>query len=224
MGKAQGAADRIFKIIETESRINAVEMDKDGTKKSIINNETIEGKIEFKDVWFRYPTRKEDFVLRGLTITINPNEQVALVGESGCGKSTFVNLLMRFYDVDSGEILLDGVNIKDYNLHDLRKAISLVMQEPIIFNYSILENVLYGDLDASNKQVHNACDISNSLEFIESSKDQVVSFEDDTAKDLKLHMENNKQLLVELIGEKKYAEELDLLSKLGEREEKLGVF
>lgn len=74
MGKAQGAADRIFKIIETESRINAVEMDKDGTKKSIINNETIEGKIEFKDVWFRYPTRKEDFVLRGLTITINPNE------------------------------------------------------------------------------------------------------------------------------------------------------
>lgn len=92
-----------------------------------------------------------------------------MVGESGCGKSTFVNLLMRFYDVDSGEILLDGVNIKDYNLHDLRRAVSLVMQEPIIFNYSILENILYGDLDASNEQVHSACQLSNSLEFIENN-------------------------------------------------------
>ena len=75
------------------------------------------GKIEFKDVWFRYPTRKEDFVLRGLNVTINPSESVALVGESGCGKSTFVNLLMRFYEVDKGEILIDGINIKNINLH-----------------------------------------------------------------------------------------------------------
>lgn len=63
---------------------------------------------------------------------------------------------MRFYDVDYGEILLDGVNIKDYDLHDLRKVISLVMQEPIIFNYTILENVLYGKLDATNQEVHEA--------------------------------------------------------------------
>ena len=97
----------------------------------------MKGLIEFKNVWFRYPTRKEDFVLKGFNITINPCETVALVGESGCGKSTFVNLMMRFYDVDFGEILLDGINIKQYNLHELRKAISLVMQEPIIFNYSI---------------------------------------------------------------------------------------
>jgi len=104
-------------------------------------------------VWFRYPTRTEDFVLRGLNITVNPGESVALVGESGCGKSTFVNLMMRFYDVDHGEILLDGVNIKNINLHDLRKAVSLVMQEPIIFNYSVLENILYGKLDATNTEV-----------------------------------------------------------------------
>lgn len=65
--------------------------------------------------------------MKGLNLKVNKNESVALVGESGCGKSTFVNLLMRFYDPDQGEILLDGVNIKDYNLHDLRKAISLVM-------------------------------------------------------------------------------------------------
>lgn len=125
------------------------------------------GEIEFRDVWFRYPTRKEEFVLKGLSIKITPNEQVALVGESGCGKSTFVNLLMRFYDPDFGGVYLDGVNIKDYNLHDLRKAISLVMQEPIIFNYSILENVLYGKSDASNDEVYTATSISNSNEFIE---------------------------------------------------------
>ena len=153
MGKAIAAAEKIFRIIEHPSAINAIDIDKDTSKKLIPNTEDIIGKIEFRDVWFRYPTRKEDFVLRGLSITINPKEQVALVGESGCGKSTFVNLLMRFYDVDFGEILLDGVNIKDYNLHDLRKAISLVMQEPIIFNYSIMENILYGKLDASNTEI-----------------------------------------------------------------------
>jgi len=86
-------------------------------------------------------------------LTVNPGENVALVGESGCGKSTFFNLLMRFYDVDFGEVLLDDVNIKEYNLHDLRKGISLVMQEPIIFNYSILENILYGKLDAKNSEI-----------------------------------------------------------------------
>lgn len=88
-----------------------------------------------------------------MNLVINPGESVALVGESGCGKSTFVNLMMRFYDPDFGEILLDGVNIKDYNLHELRKAVSLVMQEPIIFNYSILENILYGKLDAKNSEI-----------------------------------------------------------------------
>ena len=87
----------------------------------------VKGKIEFKNVWFRYPTRKEDFVLRGINNTVNPGDSVALVGESGCGKSTFVNLLMRFYDPDDGEILLDGVDISEINLHDLRKVISLVM-------------------------------------------------------------------------------------------------
>lgn len=85
------------------------------------------GKIEFKNVWFRYPTRKTDWVLRGLNLTINPGETIALVGESGCGKSTFVSLLMRFYDADQGEILIDGQNIKTYNLHDLRKTMGMVM-------------------------------------------------------------------------------------------------
>lgn len=131
-------------------------MDKNESLKKL-DPSTVKGKIEFQNVWFRYPTRKDDFVLKGLTLTINPNESVALVGESGCGKSTFVNLMMRFYDPDFGQILLDGVNISQYNLHSLRKGLSLVMQEPSIFNYSILENVLYGKLDATNAEIMSAC-------------------------------------------------------------------
>lgn len=120
------AAERIFEITEAESTINAMAIDADSTKKRL-NLKDVKGQIEFRDVWFRYPTRKTDFVLRGLSIKVEPGQSIALVGESGCGKSTFVNLLMRFYDVDFGEVLLDGENIKNINLHDLRNAISLVM-------------------------------------------------------------------------------------------------
>lgn len=167
-------------------------MNEDDTKKKIVLSE-IKGEIEFKNVWFRYPTRKEDFVLRGLSIKINPSESVALVGESGCGKSTFVNLLMRFYDVDDGEILLDGTNIKDFNLHDLRIAVSLVMQEPIIFNYSILENILYGKLDASNQEVFEACKTANAMEFIEGNSLYTIN---ESAVNLISEMKKHKESLI----------------------------
>jgi len=186
-----------------------------------LNTDEIKGKIEFRNVWFRYPTRKQDFVLKGLQLTINPGEQVALVGESGCGKSTFINLLMRFYDVDFGEVLLDDVNIKEYNLHDLRKGISLVMQEPIIFNYSILENILYGKLDAKNSEILDSTNLANATEFVEGNNGFQL---DDSAISLKTEMEKNKELIVDMIGEEKYKEELDLLIKLVEQEEAKGIF
>jgi len=186
-----------------------------------LNTDDIKGKIEFRNVWFRYPTRKQDFVLKGLQLTINPGEQVALVGESGCGKSTFINLLMRFYDVDFGEVLLDDVNIKEYNLHDLRKGISLVMQEPIIFNYSILENILYGKLDAKNSEILDSTNLANATEFVEGNNGFQL---DDSAISLKTEMEKNKELIVDMIGEEKYKEELDLLIKLVEQEEAKGIF
>jgi ABC-type multidrug transport system fused ATPase/permease subunit len=144
---------------------------------------------------------------------INPNESVALVGESGCGKSTFVNLLMRFYDVDFGEILIDGQNIKKYNLHSLRKKISLVMQEPSIFNYSIMENVLYGKLNARNTEIAHATNIANCKEFIEKGS---LKGMDDTPKGVLKFTEENKDHMVELIGAEKYEEELDILKKLVE--------
>ena len=138
---------------------------------------------------------------------------MALVGESGCGKSTFVNLLMRFYDVDFGEVLLDDKNIKDYNLHDLRKAISLVMQEPIIFNYSILENILYGKTNAKNTEVIQATEDANAREFIEGKNAFKL---DESPINLKLEMEKNKEVMIEMIGQKLYDEQLDILSKMVE--------
>ena len=221
MAKASAAAERIFKVIDQPSRINATLIDSETSNIRIKDPEQIKGKIEFKNVWFRYPTRKQDFVLRGLTLTIEPEEKVALVGESGCGKSTFVNLLMRFYDVEKGEILLDGVNIKDYNLHDLRRAVSLVMQEPVIFNYSILENILYGDLQAKNSQVEEAAQVSNCTEFINS---QQLESKEETAQALLTQMEVNKQALIQMIGDKKYEEELGILKKMKDQEDKRGEF
>lgn len=154
-------------------------------------------------------------------MTINPNESVALVGESGCGKSTFVNLMMRFYDPDHGKILLDGVDIKDYNLHDLRKTVSLVMQEPSIFNYAIADNVLYGKLDAKNSEVIQATTIANCNEFIEKGQLDVI---DDSPTGLISGMTQNKQTLIELMGETKYNEDLEVLKKLEEIEVNKGSF
>lgn len=99
---------------------------------------------------------------------IRPKETVALVGESGCGKSTIVSLLLRFYDANSGRILVDGIDIREYNLADLRKNMGLVMQEPTLFNYTITENILYGKMDATNGEILEVAEIANAMEFIES--------------------------------------------------------
>jgi ABC-type multidrug transport system fused ATPase/permease subunit len=158
-------------------------------------------------------------------LKIEAQQSVALVGESGCGKSTFVNLVMRFYDVDSGQVLIDGVDIKDYDLHSLRETISMVMQEPIIFNYSIVENVLYGAPNAKNSEIIEACQLANCMEFIDShstsNEEQVF---DDSAHALLKEMEDNKDKLLTLIGKNKYDEEVALLKLIEEQDAKKGDF
>lgn len=109
MGKAKKAGLTVFSLIDLPSRINAVDISTDAKD---IDPSTFKGEIEFKDVWFRYPTRKNEWVFKGLNLKIMPNESVAVVGESGSGKSTLVNLVLRFYDPDHGEVLIDGVNVK----------------------------------------------------------------------------------------------------------------
>ena len=109
--------------MDVPSEINAMEAQ---VAKRSVDPSSFKGEIEFLDVWFRYPTRKNDWILKGLNLKILPNETVALVGESGCGKSTIVSLILRFYEVNDGSILLDGVDIRDYDLVSLRHSLGLV--------------------------------------------------------------------------------------------------
>jgi ATP-binding cassette subfamily B (MDR/TAP) protein 1 len=124
MGKAKKAGLTIFTYIDVPSRINAVDIPKESVE---IKPETFKGEIELQDVWFRYPTRKNEWVFKGLNLKIRPNESVAVVGESGSGKSTLVNLILRFYDPDHGRVLIDGVDVRNYNLKQLRARMGLVM-------------------------------------------------------------------------------------------------
>jgi ABC-type multidrug transport system fused ATPase/permease subunit len=143
------------------------------------NRETLKGKIEFKNIKFIYPndiTQKP--ILDNLNLTIEPGKKVAFVGESGCGKSTSVNLIERLYDPVEGQILLDGIDIKDYNLEYLRSLIGYVQQEPILFNESIKNNLIFGREEAikeigdPDELIKNACQDVYIKNFIEKSRDK----------------------------------------------------
>ena len=117
---------------------------------------------------FNYPTRQAK-ILNNLNLRIPATQKIALVGHSGCGKSTITNLLLRFYNVKSGKILIDGQDIDEYDVKALRQQIGYVMQEPVLFNASIKENLLYGDPSASDEQILKVCEMANALTFIESN-------------------------------------------------------
>ena len=149
--KAKNAFISVFKTIETKSLIPPFLKDNEGK----IVPDNIKGKIEFRNVTFAYPTKPEIDVLKNVSFIIQPGQSAGLVGYSGCGKSTIIQLIERFYDVEdgNGEVLIDDINIKDYNLYLLRKKIGLVSQEPVLFKRSVYENILYGRLDASKDEV-----------------------------------------------------------------------
>jgi ABC-type multidrug transport system fused ATPase/permease subunit len=137
---------KIFKMIDTPTKIDAM-TEESGNE---IDIEAFKGKIEFRNVWFRYPTQPDKWIFNGLNLTINSKESVALVGEKGSGKTSIVNLILRFYDPDFGEVLIDDKDAKYYNIQELRKRMGVVMQNPMIFNYTIKDNLLYGNMKASN--------------------------------------------------------------------------
>uniref|UniRef100_H2ZPW6 Bile salt export pump n=1 Tax=Ciona savignyi TaxID=51511 RepID=H2ZPW6_CIOSA len=132
------------------------------------------GEITLKSVRFHYPTRPDLPVLKGLDITIKPGQTLALVGQSGCGKSTTVQLLERFYDADEGEVSIDGCDIKKLNIKWVRQQMGLVSQEPMLFNQSIKENILYGDCSRSptNEEVNEAAKNANIKTFIDELPDK----------------------------------------------------
>jgi len=131
----------------------------------------IKGNISFKDVVFTYPTRPDNRVLKGLNLEIEAGKTVALVGPSGGGKSTTVALLERFYDPLSGSIELDGINLKDINVHHLRSLIGYVGQEPVLFATSIAANIKYGNPSATQEQIEAAAKMANAHDFISSFPD-----------------------------------------------------
>ncbi|KAI2799339.1 Pgp-2p [Blomia tropicalis] len=150
MARARGAAAKIFQIIKQKPSIDS--LSNDG-----VRVKDLKGAVEFRNVIFSYPSRKEIQVLRGLHLDAQPGQTVALVGPSGCGKSTIVQLIQRFYDPDSGDVFIDGMNIKDLNVGSLRDMIGVVGQEPVLFGYSILENIKLGNPDASMEDVVVNC-------------------------------------------------------------------
>jgi ATP-binding cassette subfamily B protein len=126
-----------------------------------------QGALAFEDVMFRYPTRPESLALDGFDLKVAPGETVAIVGPSGAGKTTVFNLLLRFYDPEKGTLRLDGVNIRDLRLAELRRAMAIVPQEPVLFTASVAENIRYGRPDASDAEVKDAAAAASALAFIE---------------------------------------------------------
>lgn len=159
----------LYSIFETQSLIPPYRTD----NISKLRTKNIKGKIEFKHVYFSYPTHPERAVLKNINMTIEPGQKVALVGYSGCGLSSIIQLINRFYDIydDKGEILIDSENIKNYNIYELRKRIGYISQEPSIFKTSNLENIKYGDLNATDKECTEAARRANSLKILQYDED-----------------------------------------------------
>jgi ATP-binding cassette subfamily B (MDR/TAP) protein 1 len=128
------------------------------------------GHIEIRGVTLKYAGRTAN-AFENLSLTINPKDKVALVGPSGCGKSTVIQMLLRFYEPDTGEILLDGRNIRDYELHYLRNLFGVVSQEPVLFNTSFRENIRYNKDEATDEAVRLAAQRANALSFIEGAEE-----------------------------------------------------
>lgn len=133
---------------------------------SFEGNTALKGRIEFKNVSFSYPGMAREKVLDGISLTILPGETLAVLGATGCGKSSLVNLIPRFYDVTEGEVLVDGVNVKEYKLHTLREKIAIALQKSEIFSTTIGENIRWGDPAAGEDALQAAAETAQAMEFV----------------------------------------------------------
>ena len=162
--KAIGSTERIFELLEeTPEKISS---------KQDLNVEKINGNVSFKNVQFSYPSRPEIQVLKDVNFSASFGQKIAIVGPSGAGKSTISSLLLRFYDIDGGEILIDNKNIYDYNLEQLRGNMSIVPQDVILFGGTIRENIAYGKPNATEEEIFLAAKQANALNFINGFPEQ----------------------------------------------------
>lgn len=158
LGNQIAGAERVFEILDTESIMietkHPVPLDK------------VTGKVDFENVSFAYPDEPDVPVLENISFSVNPGETIALVGPTGAGKTTIINLLARFYDPGNGRILIDSTNLKDIAIADLRRHIGVMTQDSFLFSGTIKENLLYGKLDASDEQIQSACKALGAHDFI----------------------------------------------------------
>ncbi|XP_068660453.1 ABC transporter B family member 11-like [Aristolochia californica] len=160
--KAKSAASSVFAILDRESKI-------DSGDSSGLTLQEVKGDIEFQHISFKYPTRPDVQIFQDLCLAVRSGKTVALVGESGSGKSTAISLLQRFYDPDSGQILIDGIEIKKFQLRWLRQQMGLVSQEPVLFNEAIRANIAYGkEEEATEAEIIAAAESANAHKFISS--------------------------------------------------------
>lgn len=131
----------------------------------------VKGRVEFRDVSFAYPGMGREKVIDHISMTINPGETFGILGATGCGKSTLVSLIPRFYDATGGQVLVDGVDVKDYTLDALRGRVAVALQQSEIFSTSIRENIAWGNPDADDAQIRNAAKTAQALEFIEGKEE-----------------------------------------------------
>ena len=156
----RAAAYMMFETINRQPEIDAYD------KRGKVLDE-IHGDIELRDVYFSYPARPDEPIFSGFSLSIPSGTTAALVGHSGSGKSTVISLLERFYDPLAGEVLIDGINIKEFQLKWIREKTGLVSQEPVLFASSIKENIAYGKDGATNEEIRAAAELANAAKFID---------------------------------------------------------
>ncbi|KAK0582248.1 hypothetical protein LWI29_023393 [Acer saccharum] len=156
----QAAAFKMFETINRKPEIDAYD-----TRGKILDD--IKGDIELRDVYFSYPARPDEQIFSGFSLDIPSGTTAALVGQSGSGKSTVISLIERFYDPHAGEVLIDGINLKEFQLKWIRGKIGLVSQEPVLFTLSIKDNIAYGKDDATTEEIRAAAELANAAKFVD---------------------------------------------------------
>ena len=162
--RAMASAKRIREVLEEEPDLN----DEAAAQKELTVKE---GRVEFRNVSFRYYKHSEDSVLDNISLTIEPGSVVGIIGSTGCGKSTLVSMIPRLYDPDEGEILVDGVNVKDYSLYNLREGVGMVLQKNVLFSGTIAENLRWGDENATDDEMISAASSSQADKFVSTFAD-----------------------------------------------------
>lgn len=162
--RAIASAKRINEVLDTEIDLTD---DRAGEKDALVQK----GRIEFRGVSFRYYKESQEKVLDDINLTIEPGQTVGIIGSTGCGKTTLVSMIPRLYDADEGSVLVDGVDVRDYSLKNLRNGVGMVLQKNVLFSGTIEENLMWGDEDASEEEVIKASEAAQAAAFLQTFPD-----------------------------------------------------